>query len=347
MINLFDTYIDVEAAKKTHLEFFKCYVTKRLTGTVDPKCKFSTDFPNRRQSSKSARFQDFVNFIQLNDNLEQILIGTPIELINMHDELVILFDSIYGVNSYDLYMGTKLGNRASLGDRHKFFEDIKAVFNYDWFNKLEPEEDYNAYELTKNLGIRSCVFCNRTYTITRRSKSKGKLMRPQLDHWYPESKYPLLAVSFQNLIPCCTYCNSSIKGVIELDPLVHIHPYILETIPDQFSFGYYINEDINEYVIYINKPSTASGKAFATMRKLKVDQMYNAHIPELEDLIKIKKAYSKTYIEEMAKFFPTTGLSEEETYRILFGVELDEKSFHLRPLSKFKSDILKDLGIIK
>ena len=40
-------------------------------------------------------------------------------------------------------------------------------------------------------------------------------MRPQFDHWFPKKKYPLLAISFYNLIPCCTYCNSSVKGDIE------------------------------------------------------------------------------------------------------------------------------------
>ena len=48
----------------------------------------------------------------------------------------------------------------------------------------------------------------------------------------------------------------------------------------------------------------------------------------------------------MAQFFPNRGLSKEETYRLLFGTELDAKDFHKRPMSKFKHDILKELGII-
>ena len=195
--------------------------------------------------------------------------------------------------------------------------------------------------------MRSCIFCNRTYTITRTSKSKEKLMRPQLDHWYPKSKYPLLAISFFNLIPCCSYCNSSVKGDNELNPIIHIHPYIQETAPDDFKFGYYYENSINDYVIYLKKSLTASGKAVRTLRKLKIDQMYNGHIMELEDLIRIKKAYSREYIKKMADFFPENGLSERETFRILFGVENEIKNFHLMPMSKFKLDILEQLEMIK
>lgn len=75
--------------------------------------------------------------------------------------------------------------------------------------------------------------------------------------------------------------------------------------------------------------------------------MYNAHIPELEDLIKIKKVYSEQYISKMADLFPKIGLSKEEVYCLLFGVELSEKDYHKRPMSKFKHDILKELGILK
>ncbi len=74
--------------------------------------------------------------------------------------------------------------------------------------------------------------------------------------------------------------------------------------------------------------------------------MYNAHHSELGDLIKIKEAYSDTYIEKMQQFFPDTKMSRAEVFRLLFGTEIDSNDFHKRPLSKFKHDILKDLGVL-
>ena len=75
--------------------------------------------------------------------------------------------------------------------------------------------------------------------------------------------------------------------------------------------------------------------------------MYNAHIDELKDLILTKKAYSKSYLQNMMKAYPKAGLSNEEIYRLAFGTELNEVNFSKRPFSKFKKDILKELKIIE
>lgn len=345
MINLLQSDIDIDTAKKDHADFFRCYVNKRLLD-ID-SVVFTTHFPKRGDSYKSANFNELINFVINENRLEQILQGTPDVLKSIHDELVLLINHLYHPQTFDDYLVTTKKDKIGLGQIHKFVEDIKAVFNYDWFNSLEPSEQYSTYTLTKNLKVRSCIFCNRTFTVTRVSTSKGKLMKPQLDHWYPKSKFPLLAISFYNLIPCCTYCNSSVKGDNELNLQDHIHPYILETISDDFSFGYYHEKTINDYVIYIKKSKTASGKSIRTLKELKIDQMYNAHIMELEDMIKLKKAYSKEYIKNMAAFFPESGLSERETFRILFGIENEIKNYHLMPMSKFKNDILCELGIIE
>ena len=75
--------------------------------------------------------------------------------------------------------------------------------------------------------------------------------------------------------------------------------------------------------------------------------MYNTHIDELADLLKIRDTYSDAYIDEIIRFFPKNKLSFKEVFRLLFGTEYDSKNFHKRPLSKFKKDILGDLGILK
>jgi hypothetical protein len=37
------------------------------------------------------------------------------------------------------------------------------------------------------------------------------------------------------------------------------------------------------------------------------------------------------------------GMNEGDAYRILFGTEQEEENFLIRPMSKFKSDIIKKL----
>ena len=71
-----------------------------------------------------------------------------------------------------------------------------------------------------------------------------------------------------------------------------------------------------------------------------IDEMYNAHIPELEDLLLMKQIYSQGYFKTLKSAFPLAKINDNDIYRLVFGVEIDENKFHLRPLSKFKHDII-------
>lgn len=350
MINLLELDIDINNACKLHFEYFSCYVTKRLTGN---QCKnscseFCIDVPNRQENLKSKHFKDLVDYILSNNILSKILTDEPENLFELNNKFEEFVDNLYGKNQYHRYLFDLSNNeKVGEGDLHRFFNDIKSIFNYSWLTGLPSEGDYSAYTLTENLGVRSCTYCNRAYTITRTTSKKGKLMRPQLDHWFPKSKFPLLAISFYNLIPSCYHCNGSVKSDVVLNFKDHTHPYIKEVKYDDVTFDYFHYEGLDKYRIFLKKPYIASGKSLITMKKLKVDEMYNGHHDELKDLIKIKSAYSDVYIQKMQQLFPDSGLTESEIYRLLFGAELDKKAFHKRPFSKFKYDILKELGIIK
>ena len=72
---------------------------------------------------------------------------------------------------------------------------------------------YGAYVFVKELGLNSCPYCNRNYTFVVDSEN-GKL-RPEIDHFYPKSIYPFLAMSFFNLIPSCSICNHTKSDMIK------------------------------------------------------------------------------------------------------------------------------------
>lgn len=67
-----------------------------------------------------------------------------------------------------------------------------------------------AHHFFYELNIRTCPYCNRQYTFT--IDNKHTKTAPEYDHFYDKAHYPLLAVSFYNLIPSCHTCNH-IKGV--------------------------------------------------------------------------------------------------------------------------------------
>lgn len=85
----------------------------------------------------------------------------------------------------------------------------KNIFRYGALNyKKKLQAESTAYWLQRQLGIKVCPYCNRMYTTTLFGKHG---IRPDFDHFYPQSKYPYLAVNLFNLIPSCSMCNKK-KG---------------------------------------------------------------------------------------------------------------------------------------
>jgi len=68
-------------------------------------------------------------------------------------------------------------------------------------------------QFVENLNITVCPFCNREYVFkfddTKQQKTRTL---STLDHFYDKASYPFLAVSFYNLIPTCSICNSKFKN---------------------------------------------------------------------------------------------------------------------------------------
>lgn len=82
--------------------------------------------------------------------------------------------------------------------------DLIKVFDY---SKLPKDLSYKVIEET---GIKVCPYCNENniYNVCGGQKS----YRSELDHFFPKSKFPFLALSLYNLIPSCNICNGPLKG---------------------------------------------------------------------------------------------------------------------------------------
>ncbi len=227
--------------------------------------------------------------------------------------------------------------------------DYREIFNYDWFSS--KTRIYGTYELAKALNVRTCLYCNRNYTLTV-IKYKTKVTRPQFDHFYYKQKYSLLALSFYNLIPSCNICNSNLKGDKDFEGL---HPYVddsvndfrFKTIPQNITTLLNVND---EFEIQITKSNTNSielnEKIDQTIETFKLKEICKAHGNEIKDLYLLRYKYSEKYLEELSKM-TKNKFTQEELFRLAFGTEIEETKFSNRPLSKMKKDILIELGIIK
>jgi hypothetical protein len=167
-------------------------------------------------------------------------------------------------------------------------------------------------------------------------------MVPQFDHWFPKNEFPLFGLSFYNLIPSCATCNT-IKSTTKLNLDQHLHPYEDELISSSYVFSYEpVDLDSNEIVFQNNSENE---KGIETVNALKLPTIYKGHADkELKDLLDLKYKYSRNYLKILLdETFSSLEINEQERYRLIFGIELDEKHYHKKILSKFKADIIQQL----
>ncbi|WEA00717.1 hypothetical protein [Mucilaginibacter sp. SJ] len=226
-------------------------------------------------------------------------------------------------------------------------DSLKRLLRYDAFIKTEEEDTYNfynGYHLAENMPIDTCVYCNRLYTHTIITDQRDLIARPTFDHWFPKSTFPLLALSFYNLIPSCNVCNSSLKGSKTMALKDIFHPYLKYPNPKKqmvFKFSY----TLEDHLLAESKLDTFNKFSESSVKAMKLREIYHVHREEIRELIYLKKAYSEGYLSSLQTILKSP-LTREEIYRLAFGVYLEDEQLIRRPLSKLKKDILDELGLL-
>lgn len=299
---------------------------------------------DRRNTCGDIIIRDFLT----DDIIEKIIINEPKKLYQIH---ILFLKRVLNssINEFSKYLKSKKKRKRSLSEEalvtryNDIYSTLKIIFDYEAFSK-KTNNHYSAYDLAETLDIPTCPYCNRIYTKTVIKPSK--ITRPAFDHWYSKSEFPLLALSFYNLIPSCNVCNSSVKGTDLFDLKTHFHPYnksnkIGQQINFKFSYYHKFYSSFGFKIINNNDFSKTSTEAF------KLKEIYEAHEDEIKDLRRLRDVYSEKYLEMLKKnILKGTSTSDEEIYRLAFGTYIDETKFDRRPLSKMKKDILEELGIL-
>lgn len=115
---------------------------------------------------------------------------------------------------------------------------VSRVFIEGIYNKTDL---FCKVGFVKNKNLRICPYCGRNYIFS--IDRDDKVVKPQIDHFLPKGKFPFLALSFYNMIPCCTTCNVDIKGekhalAKTYDKYEVPHPYEYE---DKWIFCFKLN----------------------------------------------------------------------------------------------------------
>lgn len=221
--------------------------------------------------------------------------------------------------------------------------DYKILYNI--FITKGYEEGLDKWKFINRIKIDTCTYCNRNYIYTT---SKNKKIKPEIDHFYPKSIYPILGLSYFNLIPSCNSCNG-FGAKHKNDPFSKNmkNPYLLKS--DDFVFSHKINNIaiINPAVgksdVQIHfKKSIQSHLDIFNLKDLY--ELHNDHAIEL--IIKRNLKYSKKYRDYLGSY-KGLQLSKSEIDRLILGNYALEKEQHKRPLSKLYQDIGRELGLIK
>ena len=241
-------------------------------------------------------------------------------------------------NNYENSIGIESQKKEDWNPLYKIIRE--EIFEKEYNNWGSRKVQYNTYEFVKSLDLKTCPYCNRNYTFTV-DEDSGKL-RPEIDHFYPKSIYPFLAMSFYNLIPSCPICNHTKSSKISNNL---INPYDVKE--NDFKF-IYKPTDISFTQIDSKKYDTNSFEiGFKSSNKnietFKLDELYKQHKDVVIDLLMKKTYYPKSYIEELENNF---GFTQDEIYRYLLGNYKKEEDLHKRPLSKLIKDISEELDLI-
>jgi 5-methylcytosine-specific restriction endonuclease McrA len=284
--------------------------------------------------------------------IKEIIQSEPHNLMRFHRDIIPLLGNGFSIAGYKSYLVAKakrkwnrIATETLLINRYSpQLKELDKVFDYE---KIISGKKKVSYELALLLDRNTCTYCNRLYTITvlKNAKTASGVTRPQFDHWYSKKRYPVLALSFYNLIPSCSVCNSTIKGDTDFQLTTHYHPYV-DSFLNEFNFGYHL-ESVFKNNVVLKYPS-GSNKARKTLEEFKIGEIYNGHsLLELKDLIELKKKYSDTYLETLFKdLFKGLSVHPHKAYRYLFGAEFEDDIFHKRPMSKFKKDIITELRLL-
>ncbi|MDD2789380.1 MAG: hypothetical protein PHU40_01815 [Sulfurimonas sp.] len=226
-------------------------------------------------------------------------------------------------------------------------KDLYTVFRNKW-----------GVELIEDLNLKVCPFCNREYIFKfEDTKQKKARILASLDHFYDKDSYPFLSVSFFNLIPSCTICNSKFKHTKNFYTNQHLHPYE-DDFNKKAKFTHFFNvaNDENKHYSILSKQrinldlkrvNDSDMKTKNTIETFRLKELYNEHKDIVLELIQKAEIYNDSYIDElMQKYEGTLFKNREDLMRLITCGYVSDEDLHKRPLSKLIKDISEELGLV-
>lgn len=312
--------IPVPLAKKSdvkeHFQSFAKDLQVRIKRVAQRGARFKGDLikPNAKQKK-------FLQDLAEDERLKKLICASPDKLENQIDAFTSFDGGVLNVQSH-----------------------LNRLL-YAIFVRTGYEIYLDKWEFINRLNLDTCCYCNRNYTYRI---AKDLKIKPEIDHFYPKSKYPFLGLSFYNLIPSCQTCNG-FGAKEEHDPREKgmISPYLLKH--DQFKFTYTpLLSDVLSTIEGSGKIRISlAEKIDGNTEIFRLSELYEKHEDHvLELIIKSQINYGKPH-RDYLKSYRGLNITDREIDRMLIGNYTRLEDLHKRPLAKLYRDIALELKLIK
>lgn len=271
-------------------------------------------------------------------------------LLCLYEKIIVLkseeFDSFH--RRYFSMWDDDMGEVVSLKNKKMTMtEAVQWALRYSDLRKSFIPEHLNP------LGIQACVYCNEqsvcSITENNNDGRNNVEARYQIDHYYPQSKYPYLCTSFYNLQPSCDTCNRK-----KWNQWSQFNLYTSDANKqDVFKFAIGDENQILEAMISLQSHrldirlhANEDGLLENHEHLFAVESLYQQiHKRDALRVMSILYDNSNSYIKSLkdalGAFVTMTDDEVLDEYFMLFGYDMHKNQVHRRPLNKLAQDIVE------
>ena len=311
-----------------YIDFFKRDNSEKI---VDSYYKQVLATARKKKSLKTWCEEHLSDVFGKRYSFEDVIKATPSQL----KELVRFFDGFDKEDFFkELYASDSVYKlkENDEGELEKTTEKNRCYISDTLYGNMKTEVRQYLLNSTE---VYVCPYCNRNYTY-----NDDEVSTAQLDHFYSKSIYPILAISFYNLVPSCPTCNRLKK---ETKFLFHPYDPKNENIEmAKFSFSLKNVDFLDKESIVVDIKATDE-KYNGQINALCLKKIYQYHNDIVFDIIRKENVFNDTYVSGLLSDFKDLFSSKQEIKEMIFGVPLSKTEVGARPLSKLTQDILSEL----
>lgn len=298
---------------------------KHLSGTTTPEVK---------------RYLDYISAFVFTEKAEDGIFVAPAE--KLREFVLLIEDKCFF-------------RQGTLSDDFKRINTtLRKVFNYDTFRTFPDKESkwYAGRLMTEALKkLKYCPYCNADTVYALDIGKGGKIRRSAFDHFYPEARYPFLALSLYNLIPSCHRCNSSFKHDLHMELETSFHPYlddvdtetqfVLVRLPSTKDYAEYKADNLTMQFCLKETSSAEPARLDSYQKMFAIDIVYNSLYREKAlQVLQLGRLLNESYREKLIQLFSKAGLSIDPV-RVILGMPLKRQEINMHHVAKLKLDILE------